>query len=186
VLLIACANVANLLLARATGRKREIAIRTAVGAGAGRILRQLLSESVMLSLAGGGLGLVAGYASIRAILRFLPGAIPRIGEAGVNVGLDWPVLGFTLGLSLLTGIPFGLAPAWQSSRVDWNSMVARTRAAGRVRMRQTFLVATEIGLAAVLLMGAAFLIRTFLAIQQGESGLRLAKCVDDANVTDRT
>ena len=104
VLLIACANVANLLLARATGRKREIAIRAAVGAGRGRIVRQLLTESVMLSLAGGVLGLAAGYAGIRAILSLSPGNIPRIGAGGSNVGLDWRVLGFTLALSILTGI----------------------------------------------------------------------------------
>jgi putative ABC transport system permease protein len=169
VLMIACANVANLLLARAVGRKREIAIRTAVGAGTGRILRQLLTESVMLSLAGGGLGLVAGYAAIRAILRVLPGSIPRIGPAGANVGLDWRVLGFTLGLSVLTGILFGLAPAWQSSFADWNSMVARTRAADRGHTR-ALLVATEIGLAVVLLIGAALLIRSFLAIRQVSPG----------------
>jgi putative ABC transport system permease protein len=170
VLLIACANVANLLLARAAGRKREIAIRTAVGAGTGRILRQLLTESVMLSLAGGGLGLVAGYACIRAILRLLPGSIPRIGTAGANVGLDWRVLGFTLGLSLVTGILFGLAPAWQSSCADWNSTVARTRAAGRTSHMRALLVATEVALAVVLLIGAALLIRTFLAIRQVNPG----------------
>jgi putative ABC transport system permease protein len=170
VLLIACANVASLLLARAAGRKREIAIRTAVGGGTGRILRQLLTESLMLSLAGGALGLVAGYAGIRAILRLLPGSIPRIGAAGVNVGLDWRVFGFTLGLCLVTGLLFGLAPAWQSSRADWNSMLARTRAAGRGSHTRALLVATEAGLAVVLLIGAALLIRTFLAIRQVNPG----------------
>src|ERR1700680_2841190 len=121
VLLIACANVANLLLARATGRKREIAIRAAVGAGRGRIVRQLLTESVMLSFAGGVLGLAAGYAGIRAILSFSPGNIPRIGTGGSNVSLDWRVLGFTLALSILTGILFGLVPALESSRADLSS-----------------------------------------------------------------
>jgi len=121
VLLIACANVANLLLARATGRKREIAIRAAVGAGRGRIVRQLLTESVMLSLAGGVLGVAAGYAGIRAILSLSPGNIPRIGADGSNVSLDWRVLAFTLALSILTGILFGLVPALQSSRADLSS-----------------------------------------------------------------
>lgn len=111
VLLIACANVANLLLVRATGRKGEIAIRAAVGAGRGRIVRQLLTESVMLSLAGGVVGLGAGYAGIRAILSVSPGNIPRIGREGAAVGLDWRVLGFTLALSIVTGILFGLVPA---------------------------------------------------------------------------
>jgi putative ABC transport system permease protein len=158
------------LLAGAGGQKREIVIRTAVGAGARRILRQLLTESLMLSLAGGGLGLAAGYAGIRAILRFLPGSIPRIGAGGANVGLDWRVLGFSVGLSLLTGMLFGLAPAWQSSRADWNSMVARTRTAVRGSHTRALLVATEAGLAVVLLIGAALLIRTFAAIRQVNPG----------------
>jgi predicted permease len=94
VLLIACANVANLVLARATTRKREIAIRGALGAGRGRIARQLLTESVMLSFAGGVLGLAAGYAGIHAILSLIPGNIPRIGGGGSNLSLDWRVLAF--------------------------------------------------------------------------------------------
>ena len=125
VLLIACANVANLLLARATGRKREMAIRAAVGAGRGRIVRQLLTESVVLSLAGGVLGVAAGYAGIRALLSLSPGNIPRIGLSGSNLSLDWRVLGFTLALSILTGILFGLVPALQSSRADLSSSAER-------------------------------------------------------------
>src|SRR5690349_23645090 len=96
VLLIACANVANLLLARATGRQREIAIRAAVGAGRGRIIRQLLTESVMLSATGGVVGLAAGYAGIRAILRVSPGNIPRVGLQGNAVSMDMRVVLFTL------------------------------------------------------------------------------------------
>src|SRR5262249_6724641 len=99
VLLIACANVANLMLARAIGRRREIAIRAAVGAARWRIVRQLLAESVMLSLAGGILGLFAGFAGIRFLLNLSPGNIPRIGTGGANVSLDWRIFGFTLILS---------------------------------------------------------------------------------------
>ena len=174
VLLIACANVANLLLARATGRKREIAIRAAVGAGRGRIVRQLLTESVMLSLAGGVLGLAAGYAGIRGILTVNPGNIPRIGLQGANVGLDWRVLGFTLGISILTGVLFGLAPALQTSRADLSSTLKESsnRSGTGLRHNKTraLLVATEMALALVLLIGAALLIRTFIAIRKVNPG----------------
>jgi putative ABC transport system permease protein len=173
VLLIACANVANLLLARATSRKREIAIRAAVGAGRGRIIRQLLTESVMLSLAGGILGLAAGYAGIRAILRLSPG-IPRIGTGGVNVNLDWRVLLFTLALSILTGIVFGLVPALQSSRADLSGTLKKSgnRSGTSLRNNKTraLLVATEMALAVVLSIGAALLIRSFLAVRQVNPG----------------
>ncbi|MBZ5577039.1 MAG: ABC transporter permease [Acidobacteriia bacterium] len=174
VLLIACANVANLLLARATGRKREIAIRAAVGAGRGRIVRQLLTESVMLSLAGGVLGLAAGYAGIRGILRVSPGNIPRIGLDGASVGLDWRVLAFTLGLSVVTGILFGLVPALQSSRADLNGTLKESSSRSGTGLRhnktRAVLVTTEMALALVLLVGAALLIRTFVAIRQVHPG----------------
>jgi len=173
VLLIACANVANLLLARATGRKREIAIRAAVGAGRGRIMRQLLTESVMLSVAGGVVGLAAGYAGIRAILRVSPGNIPLIPRGG-SVGLDWRIVTFTLGLSLITGILFGLVPALQSSRADLNSTIKESsnRSGTGLRHHKTraLLVITEMALALVLLVGAALLIRTFLAIRAVNPG----------------
>ena len=173
VLLIACANVANLLLARATGRQREIAIRTAVGAGRGRIVRQLLTESVMLSLAGGVVGLAAGYAGIRAILSVTPGNIPLI-PRGASVGLDWRIVAFTLGLSLVTGIVFGLVPALQSSRADLNSALKesgnRSGAGLRHHKTRALLVTTEMALALVLLVGAALLIRTFIAIRTVNPG----------------
>jgi predicted permease len=174
VLLIACANVANLLLARATGRKREIAIRAAVGAGRGRIVRQLLTESVVLSVAGGMLGVAAGYAGIRGLLTLSPGNIPRIGLGGSNLSLDRRVLGFTLALSMLTGILFGLVPALQSSRADLSSTLKESSNRSGTGLRQSktraLLVITEIALALVLLIGAALLIRTFIAIRQVNPG----------------
>jgi putative ABC transport system permease protein len=174
VLLIACANVANLLLARATGRKREIAIRAALGAGRGRIVRQLLTESLVLSLAGGVLGLAAGYAGIRALLSLSPGIIPRIGLEGANVGLDWRVFGFTLAVTVLTGILFGLIPALQSSRVDLrgtlNESSNRSGTGWRHNKTRALLVTTEMALAVVLSIGAALLIRSFVAIRQVNPG----------------
>ena len=177
VLLIACANVANLLLARAPGRKREIAIRAAVGAGRGRIIRQLLTESVTLSLVGGCLGVAAGYAGMRAILTLSPGNIPRIGTGGANVSLDWQVLGFTLALTMMTGILFGLVPALSNRRWDLKDLSSTLRE-GSVRSGAGFgqnksralLVTTEITLALVLLIGAGLLIRSFVAIRQVDLG----------------
>ena len=168
VLLIACANVANLLLVRATGRKREFAIRSALGAGRGRIVRQMLTESVMLSLAGGILGLVLGFAGLRALLAISPAGLPRIGEGGSAIGLDWRVLGFTLGVSLLTGILFGLFPALAASRTDLNSTLKegsnRFGTGFRQGKARSLLVISEVSLALVLLIGSALLIRTFVAL----------------------
>jgi putative ABC transport system permease protein len=176
VLLIACANVAGLLLARASGRQREIAIRMAVGAGRYRIIRQLLTESVVLSLAGGVLGLAAGYAGIRALLTLSPG-IPRIGMGGANVSMDWRVAAFTLVLSFLTGILFGLAPALSVSRAGLSGAMQQSAGRGATGgLRQTttraLLVSVEMGLAVVLLIGAALLIRSFLALRQVNPGFQ--------------
>ena len=121
VLLIACANVANLLLVRATGRKREFAIRAALGASRARVIRQLLTESVLLAVAGGVLGLGLGFLGVRWLLAISPAGLPRIGEDGASVGVDWRVLGFTLAVSCATGILFGLFPAFSVSRTDLNS-----------------------------------------------------------------
>lgn len=174
VLLIACANVANLLLARATIRKREIAIRAAIGAGRGRIIRQLLTESVLLSLVAGFLGLGLGYFGVRGLLSLNPGGIPRIGEQGSDVALDWQVLAFTLGVSALTGLLFGLIPAFNASRADLNVTLKESglRSGSGVRQNKarSILVVTEVVLALVLLIGAALLIRTFSVLRNVDPG----------------
>lgn len=174
VLLIACANVANLLLVRATGRRREIAIRAAIGAGRGRIIRQLLTESVMLSLAGGVLGLALGFAGIRALMSVNTADLPRIGLNGSLIGLDWRVLGFTIFVTLLTGIVFGLIPALQSSRADLNSVLkdssGRSGTGFRHNKARSLLVVVEMGLAVILLVGSVLLIRTSIALQTVNPG----------------
>ena len=168
VLLIACANVANLLLVRATGRKREFAIRSALGAGRARIVRQLLTESVLLSVAGGILGMILGFVGVRALLAISPAGLPRIGENGSAVAVDGRVLGFTLAVSLLTGIVFGLFPALSASRADLNSALKESSNRAGTGFRQgkarSLLVVSEVSLALVLLIGSALLIRTFLAL----------------------
>jgi putative ABC transport system permease protein len=174
VLLIACANVANLLLARATGRKREIAIRVAVGAGRGRIVRQLLTESVVLSLTGGLVGLVLGFAGIRGILSLNPGNIPRVGLQGNAVSMDLRVVLFTLGISVATGILFGLFPALQASHTDLSSTIKESTGKGGTSFRQnkarSILVVAETALALILLIGAALLLRTFTALRAVNPG----------------
>ncbi len=174
VLLIACANVANLLLIRATGRKREFAIRAALGASQSRIVLQLLMESVLLALTGGILGLLLGYIGMRGLLAMSPGDIPRIGEHGGAVTIDWRVLAFTLIVSLFTGILFGLFPALGASRPDLNSTLKdssnRSGTGFQQSKARSLLVISEISLAMVLLIGAALLIRTFLALHKVNAG----------------
>jgi putative ABC transport system permease protein len=177
VLLIACANVANLLLVRATGRKREFAIRSALGAGRARIIRQLLTESVLLAVAGGLLGLGLGFLGVRALLAISPAGLPRIGEDGAAIGVDWRVLGFTLSVSLLTGILFGLFPAFSASRTDLNSTLKESSSRSGTGFRQSkarsLLVVSEVSLALVLLVGSALLIRTFMALRAVNPGFDL-------------
>jgi predicted permease len=175
VLLIACANVANLLLARATVRKREFAIRSALGAGRARVIRQLLTESVLLSVAGGTLGLLLGYEGVRTLLAISPAGLPRIGEEGAAVGLDWRVLCFTIAVSLFTGILFGLFPALSTSRLDLNSSLKdagnRPSTGFRQSKARSLLVIGEVSFALVLLIGAALLIRTFIALRAVNPGI---------------
>jgi putative ABC transport system permease protein len=174
VLLIACANVANLLLVRATARKREMAIRSAIGAGRGRIVRQLLTESVVLSLIGGTLGLGLGLAAIRALLAINTANLPRLGEHGSAVGLDWRVLAFTLAVSVGTGVVFGLLPALQGSRADLNVTLKESGGPSGTAFRhnkaRSFLVVAEVALALILLVGSALLIRTSMALRAVDPG----------------
>jgi len=165
VLLIACANVATLLLVRAEGRRREIAIRVAVGASRGRLIRQLLTESLLLSAAGGVCGLAIGAAGIRLLLAMNAVDIPRLGLKGANVAIDWRVFAFTALMALATGILFGLIPALQVSRAD-----PRSTGGLRQSMARGLLAVSEMSLAILLLIGAALLIRTLIALRSVNPG----------------
>ncbi len=172
VLLIACANVANLLLARAGSREKEIALRTALGANPVRLLRQLLTESVLLGLAGGLLGLALAAWGISMLEQIGPSSLPRLDE----VTIDWRVLAFTLAVSVLTGIVFGLAPALSSVRYDLNSILktsgrGTTGSRSRARWRNA-LVVSEIASCVVLLAGAGLLIRSFARLASVDPGFR--------------
>jgi predicted permease len=180
VLLIACANVANLLLVRATSRRREIAIRAAIGAGRRRIVTQLLIESLVLSLVGGLFGLLLGVAGIRALLSINTAGLPRVGVEGALVGIDWRVVLFTTVVSVGTGILFGLIPALQASRPDLSATIKESAGRSGTGFRQnkvrSILVVAEVALALVLLVGSALLIRTSLALRAVDPGF------DPANV----
>jgi predicted permease len=168
VLLIACANVTNLLLSRAAVRRREIAIRTALGAARMRIIRQLLTETLLLSMLGGTLGVILGAVARRAVLTVNAGDIPRIGSGGMFVGVDGRVLAFTAVVSVGTALIVGLIPALGASRSDFKTAAEVKYGTARVR---GILVVSEIGLAVVLLIGAALMMRTFVAlVRQGNSG----------------
>jgi putative ABC transport system permease protein len=172
VLLIACANVANLLLARAGSREKEIALRTALGANPGRLVRQLLTESVLLGLAGGLVGLALAAWGVSLLEQFGPSNLPRLEE----VTIDWRVLAFTLSMSVLTGIMFGLAPALSSVRSDLNSILktsGRGTTGGRSRARwRNALVVSEVASCVVLLAGAGLLIRSFARLESVNPGFR--------------
>jgi putative ABC transport system permease protein len=169
VLLIACANVASLTLARAGSRQKEMAVRAALGARRARIVRQLLTESALLSIVGGGMGLLIAQWGVGAILAVSPeGAIPRAAE----IGLDRSVLLFTAAVSILTGVVFGLAPALQSSRPDMQEALKETSrgVAGGRRWLRSGMVIAEIALTLVLLLGAGLMIRSFFRLQQVNPG----------------
>ena len=167
VLLIACANIANLLLARATARRKEMAIRTAVGASRWRIARQLLTESILVSMIGGALGLFLAYWGVQLILYMSPTAIPRARE----IGLDWRVLLFTIGVSFVTGVLFGLIPAIQAGEVDVNETLKETGrgTSGRHWLRSS-LVVGEVATTLVVLIFAGLMIRSFYKLQQVNPG----------------
>jgi len=170
VLLIACANFANLLLARASERQREFVIRGALGAGRWRLIRQLLTESVLLSLAGGAVAVVLAIWGTRLLLAFKPENLPRLSE----IGVDARVLGFTLGISILTGLIFGLVPALAAARGSVGESLkeggrSATAGSARQRLRSTFVV-VELAVALVLLVGAGLLIKTFWKLRSVEPG----------------
>jgi len=170
VLLISCANFANLLLARAAERQREFVIRGALGAGRWRLMRQLLIESLLLSLAGGAVAVVLAFWGTSVLVSLKPANLPRLSE----IGVDGRVLGFTLGISVLTGLIFGLVPAWAASRGRVGDALkeggrSATAGSARQRLRSAFVVA-ELAVALVLLVGAGLLIKTFWKLRSVEPG----------------
>jgi len=168
LLLISCANVANLLLARAMGRSREFAIRAALGANASRVIRQLLTESILLAGIGGALGLLLAVLATKVILASLPGALPRASE----VSLDSHVLLFTMAISLFAGIIFGLAPALKTSRVDLHEVLkesGRNSSGARHKLQGIFVI-VEVAMALVLLVGAGLMLRSLTELWRVDPG----------------
>jgi len=174
LLLIACANLANLLLARAATREKEIAIRGALGAGRRRIVRQLLVESLVLAGAGGLVGLVLGNYSVRLLRGIVPDMFPML----QSMSIDLRVLAFTVGISLFTGLLFGLAPAWKLSHTDLNTTLkeaaGRSESAGGSHRIRSFLLASEVALAVLLCVGAGLLLRSFVRVMDVNPGVRVS------------
>jgi putative ABC transport system permease protein len=171
VLLVACANLANMHLARATGRAREMAIRAAIGAGRGRIIQQLLTESLVLSIVGGGLGLLVAYWSTSAFIKAYPRLLPRSGD----IHIDATVTAFTVGLSILTAILFGLAPAIAATRTRFTDTLKDGARGGGGRLRgwmRNGLVVAEVALALVLLAGAGLLLKSFVQLTRVDPGFQ--------------
>ena len=174
LLLIACANLANLLLARAATREKEIAIRGALGAGRLRLIRQLLTESLVLALTGGALGLTLASYGVRLMRGIVPDMFPMLQHMSVDV----PVLAFTFGISILTGLLFGLVPAWRSSHTDLNTTLkeaaGRSESAGGSHRIRSFLLAGEVALAVLLSVSAGLLLRSFVRVTEVNPGVRTA------------
>jgi predicted permease len=171
VLLVACANLANMHLARATGRAREMAIRAAIGAGRVRIIQQLLTESLVLSVVGGGLGLLVAYWATTSFIKAYPTLLPRSGD----IHIDATVTAFTAGLSILTAILFGLAPAIAAARTRFTDTLKDGARGGGGRLRgwmRSSLVVTEVALALVLLAGAGLLLKSFVHLMRVDPGFR--------------
>ncbi len=172
VLLIACANAANLLLARASTRQREISVRLALGAPRSRIVRQLLTESLLISFLGGGIGLALALVGVKALVSLLPANFPRAHDIHVSA----PVFAFTLAVSVITGVLFGLAPALQASKSDPNQGLHKggraTTGSGHQSRLRNALVVSEVGLACVLLIGAGLMLRSLLNIVHLDPGFR--------------
>lgn len=174
LLLIACSNLANLLLARAATREKEIAVRAALGAGRSRIVRQLLTESLVLAMAGGSLGLLLAIWSVHALRSVVPDMFPLL----QHMSVDLPVLAFTLGLSIVTGLLFGVVPAWKSSNADLNTTLkeagGRSESAGGSHRVRSFLLASQVALAVLLSVSAGLLLRSFVRVTAVNPGVRVA------------